>query len=569
MQIFISGQQNKLFNWINKFPIFNYVLFFILALYITGLNDFNHWKIFGNADQDLTNAHFQSLYQSIFVDHQFPQFNPYSSGGTDFLANPQSPVGSVLILFIGIFGVFYGFKIVIVLAYFLGMLGAFIFLKKTIKSNGLSILGAILFGGLSYFNWHIIFAGHSNFLWLFALPWIANAHYEYFIAQNKKWKYILIMVLIYFQFLVGGAPFIFMYTAMFHVLMFVLTEEKFDRRNTLHFLSLFVFSIGISLWKLIPSIQYFRMHPRHLEDMEGIQPGQWLQAFRDYFVPTNTTDGWHEMAGGSHWILLGLALFSMYMSKRKWWIIAIFLLLVWFTLGNYPVGYSPWYFLNKYVPPFTSLRTPMRAVIFVHILVLFYSLKVIPKLPFYLVARIVLLVICFGVVGKSKEVSRDFYKNNFNSVVQLNIPKQNFAQINKSKNDKEFEIVKSGRGVLNAYEPMELPPLNYKDSQWIRGGEIVKHSSNKIEINKLSDTLKLAIRNFDNNWKIAQKGFQIDQSKTYLQITGNKGILKLVYSNKYLFSSFLISLIFMLTLPLWLYYLVKKRVYVATVIIDN
>lgn len=502
------------------------------------------------------------------MDWQFPQFNPFSSGGTDHLANPQSPAGSILMLFTGLFGSFYGFKIAMVLGYFLGMSGAGIFLKKTIKSSGLAILGALMFGGLSYFNWHLIFAGHSNFIWLFTLPWIANAHYEFFILQNKKWHHLMIITLLYFQMIAGGAPFIFLYVSIFHALVFLITEEKFYLKNIIHFLGTFLFAIGLSLWKLIPSIMFFLKHPRHLEDMEGIQPGQWLQAFRDHFVATNTTDGWHEMAGGSHWILLGLAILSMYFTKRKWLIIGLFLLMLWFTLGNYPVKFNPWYLLHKYVPPFTSLRTPMRAVIFIHIMVIFFSLKLIPKLPYYLVARIVLLVICFSVIGKSKEVSRSFYKENFNSVYHNNITQQQFEQVNKKKEDREGEIIASGRGVLNSYEPMELPPLKYNDSPWIKGGRLNFFSCNKLVLDKQADTLKLAIRNFDQNWSCKGAGIKINNEKNYIELTGEKGKVELVYTNRYLATGGLLSLVFVLLFPVWLYFLKKKRVYVATVITE-
>lgn len=566
MQFFFSTGNGLSPAIIKRYSYLPYLLFLFVALYITGLNSAAHWKIYGNADQDLTYSTFESLRHSLVKDLQFPQFNPFSNGGTDFLANPQAPAGSVLMLFIVLFGSFYGFKIILLAGYFMGMAGAYVFLKKVLESQGRAMVGALMFAGLSYFNWHLIFAGHSNFIWLFALPWIANAHYEYFILQNKRWQHLLVITLIYFQMIVGGAPFIFLYTAIFHTLVFALTEEKFSLTHTGHFAGTFVFAIGLSLWKLIPSVSYFVKYPRHLQDMEGIQPGQWLQAFRDHFVPTNTTDGWHEMAGGSNWILLALALIAMYFTRRRWWVLGFFLLLVWFTLGNYPVRFNPWYFLHKYFPLFSSMRTPSRAVIFVHIMVLFFSLKIIPQLPYALVSRIVLVVLCFWVIGKSKEVSRNFYKDNINSVYWSAVHQQNFEQVKKQKGEREGEIIASGRGILNSYEPMELPVLDYSDSVWIKGGTVKKFSCNKIIFEKTEDTLKAAIRNFDGNWKANTGGVQIDKKVNYLLLTGVRGTIELKYENRYLRVAALASLLFVLLLPLWLYRLKKNRVYVATVI---
>lgn len=529
-----------------------WLLFLLWTLLITGFWLPRTWSFYGGADWDLTYAQFEAARQSIVNYHQFPLWNPWMSFGSDLMANPQSSHLSIFFIPILLFGTFYGYKISIVLAMVLGFEGAYQLIYKISREIKTAIAIGLMFGSSLYFAAHVFSGGHSNVLYFNLLPWLVYCIAS--IKEQYRFSRLLLAVLILMQMIVGGAPVVFLISAAL-CFMWAIWEWLYTRKGRFFFslMGLFATAIVLSFWKILPGLMLWSETPRLVTDASGISPLTWLQSLSGSPARTGTWHAWMEYTLGFDMVLLALIAYYRKSLPGKWWQWGIpFLLLLWFCLGNYPPVANPWFWLNHYVPVFTSLRAPSRFGIAL-VLVIYAALAYV--LQSATDKKLLYFILFFGVISRGIAFSSEasFLADSPQMIPEDVLPMQENLSLRPivSKGEdqqKQFLHILNHEPVLNAYEPLSLRPVFDTMRNMISGGQFTYYSPNEMHIKAKSHTVVLCTR-FSNYWRLQGKG-QIKYRSGLLSVSQAEGDLQLQYRNPWVIRGMLYSIF---TIPFLLF----------------
>jgi len=337
-----------------------WILFIAWILFASNLWLPRNWGFYGTADWDLTYSTFEVARINIIEYREWPSYQANLAFGSDLDANPQAVSGSIFLIPVLLFGTFYGYKLSILLAMLIGLWGSFKLFKLYSSDSFIPFSMSIIFVGAPYFSRHIFEAGHSNFLFFYFVPWIFF-HLENFKNRGKH-KYLIYITLLLAMPISGGAPLV---TIIASAGLFLLSLGYFliDKKGA-KFISGVItaisFALIINAWKILPAIEHWAQSPRLTKDESGINFLVYLQTLCDFQTDTKTPHQWHEFAVGFPMILIVLSCYKLFkINNIKYWLI-LCLPIFWIGLGNSPNYINPWYFLNHYVPIFSSLRAPYR-----------------------------------------------------------------------------------------------------------------------------------------------------------------------------------------------------------------
>jgi hypothetical protein len=324
------------------------------------------WDYIGVGDWELFTTMAAVPIRTILSYHQFPFWNPYIGGGNILFAHPEVGVLSPFTILGLLFGPPAGLKLQILVCYFLGLWGGYLFARKLGLSKVSSYLVSFVYFGSSYFGLHFSI-GHIPFTHFCFLPW-----FLFFVLKaDENRKYLLAgAAAIMFLILGNGAAVPLLYTIFFSGLFIIL--YSFETKS-IRYMKRFVFALIAGMLaasvKFIPMVYY--LSGNRWEGMTGdITPlnialnglfsfDQWI--FR---LGENQYWGWHEYSAYLSPLVIILALVGIIFAIRKsriWLILAIFFFL--FGLGNF-AAISPWNIFTK-IPGFSSIRSPARAFQFV------------------------------------------------------------------------------------------------------------------------------------------------------------------------------------------------------------
>lgn len=509
-----------------------WILFTTWALFITQLWLPRVWSFFGSNDWDLTYSMFEVARKSLVDYMQWPQHNPWMAFGSDLNANPQAGHISIFFIPILLFGTFYGYKLSILMAVIIGAVGSEKFFSSLNKNKATSICGAMLFCAATYFSSHIFIAGHSNTLYIYLLPWLAFA----FIKLRVKYslKYFLWGVALLAQMIAGGAPVVFIISSAF-LFFWALGEWWIYKNHSLsfYFIALIISSVLLTLWKIIPAMDLWAQTPRLVTDDSGINILQWLQSLAGYHFRTGTWHGTFEYSLGFSLVFLGVILTYRNTIKGFWQWCLLGLFLVWFCMGNSPYYANPWYWINHYIPPFTSIRAPSRfgiVIVFTLVTALVFVLNQISD------KKLLYGIIIAGVFSQSLAFLADashikdsrLFLPDISGVQNRKIPESVIT-----KNGHSFEAILQNKSVMNAYEPLELQPVKDTIFNFIKGGNIVHFSPNKYTIKATESMVLLNLRH-SPFWKISDNtpvfshrgllAFQGKTNRTYILEYNNRKV---------------------------------------------
>ncbi len=537
-----------------------WVIFIVWSLFITNLWLPRNWGFYGTDDWDLTYFTFETARKSIIDFHQFPIFNPYSTFGTDLAANPQAVHGGVFFIPVLLFGTFYGYKLSVLLALFIGLWGFCSLFRSINNDKLLTLLCAMLMVSSTYFAHHIFSAGHSNTLYFFLLPWILFCMIKYY--KTLKFYYIILSVFLLSQLITGGAPIIFLFACVSVFFMVIIYYFISNEKRLIVLLLPFVLlllSVGVSMWKLLPGINYWQQMPRLFEDNTGINLLVWLQALADFPTDTRTYHGWHEFALGFNLILFCFILyyFNTIHSYKVWLFVLLFL--SWISIGNMPNYVNPWYVLNHYVPFFTSIRAPYRfgilvvMLLYISVLVINFSNKKL--LYFFLAAVLFSQTLAYNAV--SKKMINSPRLENINDTQQCEMPQS--ICLTADKRNTHFLALLENKQILNAYEPLITSNVYDTLKTFIIGAEISKFSPNIMYLTNCDSIITFNLR-YSTFWQ-ADNNAVIQNNGGKLQVfTSNKNIT-LKYINPHIREGVIISFLTLLigSVICWLIHLKLKR----------
>lgn len=455
-------------------------VFVIWSLLVSGYWLPRNLSFYGGHDWDLTYSMFEAARKSIVEYGQFPQFNIWAGFGTDMVADPQHGFFSIYFIPVLLLGTFYGYKISILIGMILGAAGAYRWFGCISKDKLLNLCAALMFGSASYFSAHIFTAGHSNVLYVYLLPWFLYGLSK--LQQQYALKYLILCTGILFQMICGGAPIVFLITmvaaAIWWLAHFWILKNL---RNPLLVPGIVLSSLLLSLWKLIPGLALWSTTPRLVLDESGMNPISWLQSLGGFETRTVTWHSWFEYTLGFEIVLLGLLWYYRKSVPGKWWQWTILILpVLWLCLGNFPAYINPWYFLNHYIPFFTSMRAPMRfGIVFIPFLyaAMLYVMRNASELP------LLRTLFVFGAVSRMLAFSAE---TSLLANTEQMLPEQVEAADNKTyprpvslrgtDRNHQFLHVLQNELVMNAYEPLVTTPV-YDSLRSMTKGAVLTHFS--------------------------------------------------------------------------------------------
>ena len=539
-----------------------WLIFIVWTLFVSNFWLPRNWGFYGTDDWDLTYTTYEVARKSIIEFGQWPSYNPYCAFGSDLDANPQATHASIFFIPILLFGTFYGYKLSVLLAMLMGCWGAYKLFKSMQPDPLISLSTTLVFVGCSFFSRHVFQAGHSNMLYFYLLPWLA-----YFLNRlrlNGTPADIFWPVFILTQSLTGGAPFIFIVFVLFMGLwsIGILWIEKGNYRTALLFAWIVLLSIGLSAWKIWPTIDYWEYLPRLVRDHSGINLLIWLQALSDYETDTRTAHLWHEFSMGFSFVLLAITLyfFKNIPNGRKWLI--LFLVVFWLSLGNMPPYVNPWYVLNHYVPVFTSLRAPYRfglLIVFLLCVAFIRSAKFGKdnRLIYFILVAIVFSTalkynsITKKIIGSPRlEDLRDFPSRSKHDPLPVSLSaKERLLQ---------YIFIKNNHLINNAYEPLSLMYVGDTLTTFVSNAKLLDFSPNRFTIRtKDSGDVLIALR-FNKNWQLHGQGKLVNRNGL-MGIEHGKGDIELAYYNPVFRKGLIISGIFSVILIVSLLVFARKR----------
>ncbi len=572
--------ENKLKNYytncikaIEENKLYQYLFLLVIIVVMMHFYHSAYWLRFGSGDFDLTYFTLEVAKKSFQDYNQVPLWNPWSIGGINFLANPQTMHYGFLYFPIYFLKTPIAVKIIIILYFYLGICGMYSLLRIKNISIWVSLWGATIFSCTSYFTWHVLAAGHMNTLSILLTPWLLYAYENYIKSRKLTLINFLIPILIYYNLIVSGASYALIYTPIFIFLnvLSICLQEKRNYKVITYITFTILFGYGLSFWKLLPSLYYISDVPREYHDTTQIGLFQLLQVFTDH-APNKLNDsftyhGWWEY--GAYFEIIGLLLLFYFRKsiQLSFYTIGFAFLMLWFSMGNIPNHVNPWNLLNSYVPIFNNLRAPTRAIIYVLLLFCIWLPEVIDKnrtqhpiLKLIMISWIISLwatnFAITTVFSESKKIKYIASNNEYSLLKYKDSLIQNTPGI-------MYKHIQQNISILNGYEP--LPSKNFgfakfnndKKYQLIEDStaKIVSFSPNEIEILVDSNKKSLIInQNYDQGWKISSgKGIIINENGL-IKILNPSSAIKLIFKPPYLElgikMSFLIlaALIFICTL---------------------
>ncbi len=454
-------------------------LFAILAL-AYGWQILRFRNHFGLHDWDFTFFLHQYWHIAIFSFKQVPLWNPYICGGMPFIGRPDVSVLPFPIIFVSLFGVMAGLRIMALFYIFLAMTGMFclcrFFRIKTLPA----MIASIIFSMNGCFALRVM-AGHLGWLSAAYLPWI----FLFYLKGLKKARYVFLSsVFLAFTALEGSHILIF--TAVFlSVFSFLYSFQQKTIRPLLALALALMFCVLFSGPKLFPMIEMMSRFPRLTDAGWAVPLGNLYDIFLERAQQDNLfqrfikNTAWWEIGAYVGLVPSVLFVLSFKMIKKQWPLLltAVFILLI--GLGNFS-GFAPWTVLHS-GPVFSNMHIPTRIfIVFVFLLSLLCGLCLNSFAPrgggreVFLRNAFLIALFCF-VAWDLSAVNSAFFGEKFfsrlnvlrkplfkeNAFFQVELPQQYHSLFGATTG--VFAQILQNHGVVDGYEaiPVERNAVPY------------------------------------------------------------------------------------------------------------
>lgn len=332
--------------------------------------------------------------------HTIPLYNPYTCGGMDILANPQSDVFSPFILLHFVFSPYWSNVWSIMICCVIGGFGMIKLLRYFNVEKNFALIGALIFISSSWFGLHFL-EGHVAFRSLQLIGW---AIYLIFNLE-KHLKYWLYFSLLMAFFLLDGGIYTFNFCLLFFAIALFLKKPslsillKITRQNIGKILLILTAFLLITAPKIIPVL----VTHNDLTPELGIYAYSLTDAFLSFFYPLNIISDqtigenyrMHEFACyiGFLWII-PLILSAKKLQNIKP-ILAFSLICLWIGTG-FGLILNPW-FIFSLIPFLNNAHIQSRFLIFFFAFFAILTAKSLEKSKYpYLLAGLIILELSFA-----------------------------------------------------------------------------------------------------------------------------------------------------------------------------
>jgi hypothetical protein len=493
--------KNTLQTWVAKpsYTVSQLLIFFtVYVLFITGYIMPRNWGFYGLHDWDLTYVTFEVVRKSIVDFGQFPHHNIYASMGSDLWSNPQSVMFNPLMLPVLLWGSVYGLKIGIVIVMIWSCFGGYFLFKRLTKHAFHAVLLAGCWISTPYLGRHVFEAGHSNFVYLYALPWICYWIWQF--LHTGKRRYIAYVSFYQALMLAGGAPMMFVIaTCLIGIIMLSAKPRDIGLTSVLSGLVMAcMIPVILAFFKVYPVIQHWQEFPRLVFDNSSIGLLTFFRALEDRVTITGTPHLWLEHTMGFPLVLVAIMVVFRKNMVIHIWFWAFLGVVVWLSMGNNPAGFNPWYLVHHYVPIFNGIRSPYRwGILLVMLLYLLLSMAIKGQRTSWL--TLLLLFVTFSQAIAHTSITRLFHRSPRVAEVFSTEQVSDTVRVAMLTADFPYQWAAVQKNILlsNAYEPMRLSPISDTLEVPVKGGQLVDFTPNRLVIRCTHDTTETFFRYVD------------------------------------------------------------------------
>ncbi|MCP2518941.1 YfhO family protein [Candidatus Aminicenantes bacterium AC-708-M15] len=371
-------------NIIYKIDVIYFFIFLMLFIFMFK-NFFFTDSVFFERDSTLIEIPSRILCVKLLREGSFALWTDAYGNGQPFLANPKNAVfypTTLLYLFLPFF---ISFKIHYLIHVLICWTGLYFFSQSFSLSKKASFFGATIFILSGMFLSSFEFYNHIAALcWM---PWIL------FILNKFKDKFLIrliVLSILWSLLILAGTPYVIIITFISGLILIIFSKEKAIRKVKLLIFPLII-AIFISAIQLLPSLELMVRSERAI-----IDPTQWsfqIIQLPNFVFPNflgNDREPGHNDFWGGHLFDKGYPLYySFYISfgvlilfflglqkpydKRHVVLIVTFFTFFFMSFGKY----SPFFFMFKYIPPFSTLRYPVK-----YLMGAIFSLSIISAIAF-------------------------------------------------------------------------------------------------------------------------------------------------------------------------------------------
>jgi len=347
------------------------VLFFSLIAFIFTLPIFKNFDNWGIHDWDYDFVKHAIPRTTMLRFHQIPLWNPWLSGGTVSLANPQSKFLSPFFIIIILFDVVHGIKIQIWVNLVIGLIGTYCLARHYKLGKIPAVFSSSVFMLSTAYSLPIS-VGMTTFMAMVYIPWL----FLFFLKSFSCLKYILLAALVFLLMFFGGGIHLFAvsWIMLASYSLFLALFKKQSWQQIIKVLGgILILVILLGAVKFLPLLEFTNQYSRKTDEWSGyslpsfshslLSRDQSLISIKKFPEGGNLFFGAnYGMAENGMYIGIIPLLFSLvglrFYYRKKLPLTLALLAMLWISFGNRTL-ISLWELVHL-LPLYNSTRTPQR-----------------------------------------------------------------------------------------------------------------------------------------------------------------------------------------------------------------
>ena len=350
------------------------ILFIFTILYCWGFLDLGTTRQLPGNESELFQATIAVLINSLQDYHRLPLWNPYVHTGLPYIADPMLHIyNPVVTLPVLLFGILNGYKIALLLSFFLAAVGMW----RLGRVLGFGKLPSLWIGLMYTFAGQPVarfFQGEYLFVFGFAwIPWIIGNLFLLYYDRKPKWiVYCALSIALLYHCGNLYYPFLIVFIIAIFFIVFVISRQSnglvpFDKQFFLWLVFVGLLTTGLIAIHLFPAVQFYPWVTKG-EDVQGSHTlfQIWLDyTSKDTFRP----DAYQILPAREEFYAYigvipfwGLLLFPLALWKRDrrqllFWVLVIVFVYFWVAVDQMP--WKEFFYNTKFLRQFRHVLRPL------------------------------------------------------------------------------------------------------------------------------------------------------------------------------------------------------------------
>jgi len=350
------------------------ILFIFTIFYCWGLLDLGTTRQLPGNESELFQATIAVLINSLQDYHRLPLWNAFVHTGLPYIADPMLHIyNPVVTLPVLLFGILDGYKIALLLSFFLAAVGMW----RLGRVLGFGKLPSLWIGLMYTFAGQPVarfFQGEYLFVFGFAwIPWILGNLFLLYYERRPKWiVYCALSIALLYHCGNLYYPFLIVFIIAIFFIVFVISRQSnglvsFDKQFLLSLVFVSLLTTGLIAIHLFPAVQFYPWVTKG-EDVQGSHTlfQIWLDyTSKDTFRP----DAYQVLPAREEFyayigvipfwglFLLPIALWKRDRRQLLFWLLVIVFVYFWVAIDQMP--WKDFYYNTKFLRQFRHVLRPL------------------------------------------------------------------------------------------------------------------------------------------------------------------------------------------------------------------